>query len=90
VEQAGYFVVAEVLDRAARLDGVREVVVEAGVADGRLRLRVTHDGVDPEPLQGPADRVGALDGELAVRSGPGGTTVEAALPVGQTLPVLPG
>jgi signal transduction histidine kinase len=90
VEQAGYFVVAEVLDRAARLAGVRRVVVEAGVADGRLRLEVTHDGVDPEPLQGPADRVGALDGELAVRRGPTGTTVVATLPAGQTLPLHPG
>jgi signal transduction histidine kinase len=90
VEQAGYFVVAEVLDRAARLDGVRSVVIEAGVAAGRLRLQVTHDGVDPEPLQGPADRVGALDGELTVRCGPTGTTVVATVPVGQTLSVLPG
>jgi signal transduction histidine kinase len=90
VEQAGYFVVAEVLDRAARLAGVRQVVIGAGAADGRLRLQVTHDGVDPEPLQGPADRVGALDGELAVSCGPAGTTVVVTLPVGQTLPVRPG
>jgi hypothetical protein len=81
VEQAGYFVVAEVLDRAARLDGVHEVVVEAGVAGGRLRLRVSHDAVDPGPMQGPADRVGALDGELTVRRGPAGTTVAATVPV---------
>jgi signal transduction histidine kinase len=82
VEQAGYFVVAEVLDRAARLDGVRGVVIEAGVAAGSLRLHVAHDGVDPEPLQGPADRVGALDGELTVRCGPTVTTVVATVPLG--------
>jgi signal transduction histidine kinase len=90
VEQAGYFVVAEVLERAARLDGVREVTVEATVADDRLHLVVTHDGADTAPMHGPADRIGALDGELSVRCGPDGTTVTADVPVGKSLPAFAG
>jgi signal transduction histidine kinase len=83
-EQAGYFVVAEVLERAARLGGVREVTVEATVTDDRLHLVVAHDGADSAPMHGPADRVGALGGELDAHCGPGGTTVVAAVPIGKS------
>ena len=63
------------------------VTVKVGWCDKRLRVEVTDDGVGgamPRPgsgLQGLADRVAALDGQLMVDSHPGtGTGVTAEIP----------
>jgi signal transduction histidine kinase len=70
-------------------------VVDVGltVDGGRVRLSVADDGIggaDPARgtgLQGVADRVAAVDGELSVTERPGGgTRLVAELPLGDQTP----
>jgi len=92
VEAAAYFVVSECLanvDKHARAT-VARVSVEPH--DGDLVVTVTDDGVggaqldDGSGLQGLEDRVGALEGKIAVESPPGeGTTVLATIPLADAL-----
>jgi signal transduction histidine kinase len=63
--------------------------IDVGVVrrNGHLHLRVADDGrgganPDGPGLRGIRDRVEAVQGDLAVSSGPSGTTVEAVLPCG--------
>jgi signal transduction histidine kinase len=88
VEAAAYFVCSEALANVAKYAQASHVGCELHVADGRLTVTVTDDGVggaDPDRgsgLRGLADRVDALGGRLAVSSPAGkGTTVTADLPL---------
>ncbi len=88
VEIASYYVVAEALTNVAKYAQPTAIWINAGVADGRLRLTVRDDGAggaDPARgtgLTGLTDRVEALGGTITVLSPPGeGTTVQVWLPL---------
>ena len=90
VEAAVYFSCLEALQNVAKYAEAGAALVTVTNDNGDLRFRVTDDGKGFDTagadrgtgLQGMADRLTALGGELAVRSAPGaGTTVEGRLPV---------
>jgi len=74
-ESAAYTVVAETV-RAAK----GPVAVSAGRSDGTLVLELRTPGVDDLDVVALEDRLGALDGRLAIDRGAGTTTVRAELP----------
>jgi signal transduction histidine kinase len=84
-EAAAFYVVSEALANVAKHARASHAVVAARVREGVLEIEVRDDGVGgaaPEGgsgLRGLADRVEALDGELAVRSGADGTTLMARI-----------
>jgi signal transduction histidine kinase len=87
VETAAYFVVAESLANVAKYAHATQVWVTIASDNGSARVEVRDDGVggarpsDGSGLQGLADRVGALGGQLWVASPlGGGTCVTAELP----------
>jgi signal transduction histidine kinase len=89
VELAAYFVVAEALTNVARYAKASRATIRAHRENECLVVEVSDDGVggaDPSKgtgLQGLADRLAALDGELDVRSRHGkGTVLRAEIPVG--------
>jgi signal transduction histidine kinase len=88
VETAAYFLVSEALANIAKHAGARRAAVTVSRSNGALLVEVADDGrggADPKGsgLQGLADRVSALDGELTVGEGPsGGTIVRARIPLG--------
>jgi signal transduction histidine kinase len=90
-EAAIYFSCLEALQNVAKYAEATLATVTLSDGDGRLRFEVTDDGVGFDPdsshgtgLQGIADRIAALGGELEVRSSRGtGTTVAGSLPVGR-------
>jgi signal transduction histidine kinase len=73
--------VAELLANVAKHSRARHASVEVIGRDGRLRVRVTDDGVGGgrigrgSGLTGLTDRVRAVDGRLSIVSPPGGPTV---------------
>ena len=81
VETIAYFCAAELLANVAKHSRARHAVVEAVHLPGLLRLRVTDDGVGgvrldaAGGLQGLADRLRTVDGELKISSPRGGPTV---------------
>lgn len=84
VESTGYFVVAEALANAVKHAAAGRIGVDVRIADGRLLVDVTDDGMGPgrgEPgfgLRSLADRVAALDGTVTLRPGATrGTTLRA-------------
>jgi signal transduction histidine kinase len=88
-EAAVYFCVLEALQNVAKYAGPTRTTVHLAERDGRLTFAVADDGVGFDAsatgygsgLQGMADRLAALAGELEVRSAPGrGTTVSGSLP----------
>jgi signal transduction histidine kinase len=90
-EAAVYFCALEALQNVAKYAEASRATVRLAVGGGELRFEVTDDGqgFDPEAahhgtgLQGMADRLAAVGGELEVRSRPGaGTTVSGRLPIG--------
>jgi len=90
VEAAVYFSVLEALQNVAKYAGASRAEVRLSATDGHLRFEVEDDGSGFDPtrtvygtgLQGIADRLGALEGSLDVRSEPGhGTTVAGEIPV---------
>lgn len=94
VEVAAYFVVSEGLANVSKHADATGATVRVTVTDGVLDISVDDDGsggAAPEPgsgLEGLADRVQALGGELTIASTPGrGTTVTAAIPLAAALPV---
>ncbi len=80
VESTAYFVVCEAVTNAVRHARARRVTVAGGVADGRLLVTVTDDGVggaDPargSGLRGLVDRVAVMAGTLVITSPIGGPT----------------
>ena len=88
VEAAAYFVIAEALTNVAKYANASTATVAVRRVNGHAHVEVRDDGVggaDPgrgSGLRGLADRVGALDGSLALDSPPGsGTTLRAEIPV---------
>jgi signal transduction histidine kinase len=90
VESAVYFCSLEALNNAAKYADASSVRVRLAQTDGRLRFEVADDGAGFDPdlqtfgtgLQGMADRLDAIGGELRVSSEPGrGTTVTGTVPV---------
>jgi signal transduction histidine kinase len=89
-EAAVYFSCLEALQNVAKYASASRATVTLSDGDGRLRFEVTDDGVGFDPaassygsgLQGIADRLAALDGEIEITSAPGvGTTLAGTLPV---------
>jgi signal transduction histidine kinase len=87
IETAAYFVIAEGLTNIAKHAHARYAEVLIARHDGRLVVEVRDDGqggADSRSgggLQGLADRVGALDGQLTIASEPGaGTSIRAEIP----------
>ncbi len=89
-EAAVYFSCLEALQNVAKYASASRATITLSDGDGRLRFEVSDDGVGFDAvsrssgsgLQGIADRLAALDGEIEIRSTPGsGTTVAGALPV---------
>jgi signal transduction histidine kinase len=94
VEAAAYFVVSECLANVSKHSGASSALVSVTAADGRVTVSVSDDGVGGAELgsgtglQGLVDRVGAVDGTLALESPPGqGTRVVAAIPLALPAPV---
>ena len=88
VELAVYFVVAEALTNVAKYAQATEAAVAITVADGRVSVEVSDDGIGGADvaagsgLRGLSDRVAALDGRLRVESPPGeGTRLQADIPL---------
>jgi signal transduction histidine kinase len=88
-EAAVYFSCLEALQNIAKYASASASTVRLAHANGNLTFEVTDDGRGFDPstaqrgsgLQGIADRIAALGGELTVRSAPGeGTTVAGNLP----------
>jgi signal transduction histidine kinase len=95
VEAAVYFSALEALQNTAKYANASRATVTLRRANGSLSFSVVDDGVGFDQgvtgygtgLQGMADRLGALDGELEVTSRPGsGTTVAGRVPVGASAP----
>ncbi len=90
VEAAVYFSCLEALQNASKYAHASEVIVRLLTqANGGLTFEVIDDGQGFDPvaasrgsgLQGIADRLAALGGEVAVRSAPGaGTTIAGVVP----------
>ena len=89
-EAAVYFSCLEALQNVAKYASASRATVALTDGDGQLRFRVEDDGEGFDAsassygtgLQGIADRLAALGGELEVRSAPGaGTTLSGSLPV---------
>ncbi len=95
VEAAIYFSALEALQNTAKYAEAHTVTVSLERVDGVIGFTVRDDGRGFDPsvrgygtgLQGIADRLGALDGELDVASRPGsGTTVTGRVPVATAPP----
>ncbi len=90
IESAVYFSCLEALQNVAKYAEASRVTVQLTQANGSLAFEVRDDGTGFDPartgygtgLQGIADRLAALGGELVVTSAPGdGTVVAGRLPV---------
>lgn len=90
VEAAIYFSVLEALQNMAKYAGASRATVRLGHDDGCVTFKVEDDGRGFDPaatargsgLQGMADRLPALAGEIEIRSRPaGGTVVIGRIPV---------
>ncbi len=95
-EAAVYFCVLEALQNVAKHAGGSRAMVRLEEREGQLTFAVSDDGAGFHTsrttygtgLQGMADRLAALGGELELTSGPGeGTTVLGRLPVQMLEPV---
>jgi len=89
-EAAVYFSCLEALQNVAKYADATRATIRLAQSNGTLTFEVEDDGVGFDPdavahgsgLQGIADRLAALGGELTVRSAPGhGTSVAGRLPV---------
>ena len=89
-EAAVYFSCLEALQNIAKYAEATVATIRLSQAEGTLTFEVTDDGLGFDPdtaergtgLQGIADRLAALGGELTVRSASGdGTTVAGRVPV---------
>jgi len=89
-EAAVYFSCLEALQNVAKYAQATKATVRLSQANGNLTFEVSDDGIGFDPvvashgtgLQGIADRLASLGGELEIRSAPGdGTTVAGRLPL---------
>jgi len=89
-EAAVYFSCLEALQNVAKYAEASSATVRLAQSNGNLTFEVADNGVGFDPgaisrgsgLQGIADRLAALGGEVTIRSTPGdGTTVAGRLPV---------
>ncbi len=89
-EAAVYFCALEALQNVAKYAGASQVIIRLSGRDEALRFSVTDNGTGFDPqsaghgtgLQGMADRMAALGGDLRIRLDPArGTTVTGRLPV---------
>jgi signal transduction histidine kinase len=89
-EAAVYFSCLEALQNVTKYAGASQVTIRLTQAKGSLRFEVSDDGRGFDPvvighgsgLQGIADRLAALGGEVMIRSAPGdGTTLAGRVPV---------
>ena len=94
-EAAVYFCTLEALQNVAKYAQATAATVRLQQQDGDLAFDITDDGIGFDPaargygtgMQGMADRLAALGGELTVRSSPGaGTTVMGRVPVRAAAP----
>jgi signal transduction histidine kinase len=95
VEAAVYFCALEALQNTAKYSGASRASIRLASHDGHVVFEVKDDGSGFDlgrtrrgtGLQGMADRLEALGGQLEVRSAPGrGTTVVGRIPVHQRDP----
>jgi signal transduction histidine kinase len=91
-EAAVYFCALEALQNVAKYAGATGATVHLYQVAGHLTFDVTDDGIGFDPtakahgtgMQGMADRLAALGGELRVTSAPGnGTRIEGRMPIGR-------
>jgi signal transduction histidine kinase len=81
IETIAYFSAAELLTNVTKHSGANHIVIDIVEVAGRLRLSVTDDGhggaqvAGGTGLLGLTERVGTVDGRLAVDSPTGGPTV---------------
>jgi signal transduction histidine kinase len=96
IEAAVYFCVLEALQNVQKYAAAGAATVTLTDSDGQIRFRVSDDGsgFDPETtgrgsgLQNMADRLHALDGEIAIESSARrGTTVAGTIPPAAITPV---
>jgi signal transduction histidine kinase len=87
IEATAYFVASEALANVAKHSQATRASIAVKHCDGHLQLEVVDDGVGGADLargsglRGLVDRVGAVDGDLAVVTAPGqGTRVRAEIP----------
>jgi signal transduction histidine kinase len=88
IEAAAYYVVSEAVANVVKHASATSVKVGIEAVNGHVAIEVSDDGVGGADasagsgLRGLADRIGALDGQLTVRSEPGsGTRVLAEIPI---------
>jgi len=90
IESAVYFCSLEALNNIAKYAGASHATIDLAQHDGHVTFRVYDDGAGFDPattsygtgLQGMADRLDAIGGDLTVMSTPGsGTTVAGRVPV---------
>lgn len=93
VESAAYFTCLEAIQNALRHADADEIAVAATCEPGALSFTVTDDGrgfdvaAAGTGLEGMSDRVGALGGQVEVRSAPGaGTRVSVTIPATPSTP----
>jgi len=91
IEATVYFCALEALNNVAKYASASRATVHLTDGAGELQFEVSDDGVGFDPaaakrgtgIQGMADRLAALGGELTVRSTPGrGTTIQGSVPAG--------
>jgi signal transduction histidine kinase len=81
IETIAYFSAAELLTNVTKHSGASQITVDVVLVSNRLRLRVCDNGhggarlTGGSGLAGLTERVGTVDGNLAVASPPGGPTV---------------
>jgi signal transduction histidine kinase len=103
IEAIAYFCVSEALTNVAKHSRATAARVDVRLADGRLEIHVSDNGVggadqaNGTGIHGLGDRVRSVDGELSVTSPPGGPTVivvrlpmPTARPAGPSAPYRPG
>ena len=97
VEASVYFFVSEALTNTVKHANADAARVHIATHNGELTVEVSDDGVGGADLgggggtglRGLCDRVGALDGELELRSPPdGGTLLRARIPLGGREPAV--
>jgi signal transduction histidine kinase len=96
VEAAVYFSCLEAMQNVAKYAEATAIVITLTDRGGRIHFTVADDGRGFDPsanrsgtgLQGIADRLGALDGQVRITSSPGrGTSIEGSLPAVALAPV---